>query len=151
MAKRVYKNINGVARRCQKMYPGVDDIARKIKKGYIGVNGVARQFWPPISKMAINISFGGIIGQIIVEGIPGTTTWGDICNTRYEFIPGPNYSTITGFNIINDGYMICGEILYDDGTTWYNHMGNPKYDGVTDNEAYLKPNHIIDPNLTYGL
>lgn len=60
MAKQVYKNINGVARRCQKMYPGVGDTARKIKKGYIGVNGVARQFFQSEARMS-NLSVGSSV------------------------------------------------------------------------------------------
>ena len=45
MAKALYDEVSGVARKVKKKYDGVSGIARKVKKAYDGVNGIARQYF----------------------------------------------------------------------------------------------------------
>ena len=110
MAKRVYKNINGVARRCQKMYPGVDAVSRKTKKGYIGVNGVARQFFQSEIRMSdlsvgssVYMNVNGVRTEFLIvnKGLP-SSAYDSSCNGTWLLMK--DIYTIDAWDRADNGY-----------------------------------------------
>ena len=89
MAKALYDEVGGVARKVTKKYAGVAGIARKTTKCYDGVGGVARQYFGsgmPAAELAVGSSVymnvGGVSKEFIVvhKGNPSTSLYDASCD-----------------------------------------------------------------------
>ncbi len=126
MAKNVYTEVNGVARKVTKMYDGVGGVARKVSKAYIGVNGVALACFPgtpagvPISTFDVGSTVymnlnGYRLGFLIVhQGNPDASQYDSSCDGTW-LLKKENYSSMKWDSTDND-YANSNMHAYLNGT-----------------------------------
>jgi len=150
MAKALYDEVGGVARKVTKKYDGVAGVSRKVTKCYDGAAGVARQYF------SSGVAYSRVSGYWVVDG-----TYSDIYDLYvegYDDVISGSFST-EGISVENVSFHFyveidnSGKIIGVKTDNPPPELSNDGYPGNWINPKILNPetfaNGYIDFSATY--